>query len=111
MLNPLTTAEQHRAREEQVLLAWTQLLETDVWTKDLEPFFRRERSAYVRAAARMGLSDGDRAVLIGVARALDLLLGRKDRVVSRLQRVRSRPQGVGAMARPPKNSDGLTSVA
>ena len=110
VLNPITAEEIRQTREDKIVLAWSQFLETDAWTLDLEPFFRHERSAYVRAAARMGLADGDRAVLIGIARALDLLLGRKDRVVSRLQRVRRQPLGAGVPLRPPKNSDGLTAV-
>jgi len=111
VLNPTTPEDIKQAREDRIILAWSQFLATDAWTLDLEPFFLHERSAYVRAAARMGLPDGDRAVLIGIARALDLLLGRKDRVVSRLQRVRRQPTGAGAPLRPPRNSDGVTAVA
>ena len=111
MLNPTTAEEAKQARDDKVTLAWSQFLETEAWTLDLEPFFQRERSAYIRAAARMGLSDGDRSVLVGVARALDLLLGRKDRVIMRLQRVRKQPKDAGARSRPPMNSDGLSIVA
>jgi hypothetical protein len=110
VLNPVTPEETRQAREDKIAAAWSQFLETDAWKLDLYPFFKRERSAYVRAAARMGLSEGDRAVLIGVARALELLLGRKDRMVARLHRVR-KPPGDGVLSRPPKNSDGLTALA
>lgn len=102
----MLTDEERRARDARTVAAWAQLLESEVWTRDLAPFLRKERRAYANKAAQMGLSDGDRAILIGVGRGLDILLGRADRMLARLQRARHTPQVAGTPMRPPMNADG-----
>lgn len=105
MLSP----EDRAAREERIVAAWADLLKSDAWTLDVAPFLKRERRAYANKAAQIGLSDGDRAILIGVGRGLDILLGRADRMLARLQRARQ-PQVAGTGSRPPRNTDGLGLV-
>lgn len=105
MLSP----EERAAQEKRILAAWADLLETEVWKADIAPFLRKERRAYANKAAQMGLTDGDRAILIGVGRGLDILLGRADRMLARMQRART-PPVAGTSMRPPKNTDGLTLV-
>ena len=41
MLNPTTAEEAKQVRDDKVTLAWSQFLETEAWTLDLEPFFQR----------------------------------------------------------------------
>ncbi len=105
----MLSAEDRAARDARMLAAWADLLTSDLWKQDVAPFLKRERRAYANKAAQMGLSDGDRAILVGVGRGLDILLGRADRMLARLQRARQ-PPVAGTPLRPPKNTDGLTVV-